>query len=217
MFQFAAVRSKNGMSGFSPLIEFEFPTRSGASSTEGGPTLISTGGIYELPGLEVALAMELNAHVVKATYVVTLGTTSAAVDRFSSSTKNTYTGKAFAQVGLRGEQSRVAFRTAAANSKGEAAATSIAANFGAKSAPAKDGDVVVTLAESLAGGTDFFAVNEPETKTGGLLGGLISGFGTGADAQFIYTASVSDPAAYRAEVVGMVKAAQGSMLALVKR
>jgi hypothetical protein len=29
MFQFAAVRSKNGMSGFSPLIEFEFPTRSG--------------------------------------------------------------------------------------------------------------------------------------------------------------------------------------------
>jgi hypothetical protein len=29
MFQFAAVRSKSGMSGFSPLIEFEFPTRSG--------------------------------------------------------------------------------------------------------------------------------------------------------------------------------------------
>ena len=28
MFQFAAVRSKNGMSGFSPLIEFEIPTRS---------------------------------------------------------------------------------------------------------------------------------------------------------------------------------------------
>ena len=29
MVQFAAVRSKNGMSGFSPIIEFEFPTRSG--------------------------------------------------------------------------------------------------------------------------------------------------------------------------------------------
>lgn len=28
MFQFAAVKSKNGMSGFSPLIEFEIPTRS---------------------------------------------------------------------------------------------------------------------------------------------------------------------------------------------
>ena len=32
MFQFAAVRSKNGMSGFSPIIEFEFPTRSGGGS-----------------------------------------------------------------------------------------------------------------------------------------------------------------------------------------
>lgn len=29
MFQFAALRSKNGMSGFSPLIEFEIPTKSG--------------------------------------------------------------------------------------------------------------------------------------------------------------------------------------------
>ena len=29
MFQFAAVRSENGMSGFSPIIEFEFPTHPG--------------------------------------------------------------------------------------------------------------------------------------------------------------------------------------------
>jgi len=29
MFQFAALRSKDGMSGFSPLIEFEFPTKPG--------------------------------------------------------------------------------------------------------------------------------------------------------------------------------------------
>lgn len=31
MFQFAAVRSKDGMSGFSPIIEFEIPTKKGAS------------------------------------------------------------------------------------------------------------------------------------------------------------------------------------------
>lgn len=31
MFQFAAVVSEDGMTGFAPLIEFEFPTRSGAS------------------------------------------------------------------------------------------------------------------------------------------------------------------------------------------
>ena len=31
MFQFAAYVSKDGMSGFAPIIEFEFPTHSGAS------------------------------------------------------------------------------------------------------------------------------------------------------------------------------------------
>ena len=31
MFQFAAIRSKDGMSGFSPIIEFEIPTKKGAS------------------------------------------------------------------------------------------------------------------------------------------------------------------------------------------
>lgn len=30
MFQFAAIKSKNGMNGFAPIIEFEFPTHSGA-------------------------------------------------------------------------------------------------------------------------------------------------------------------------------------------
>lgn len=31
MFQFAAIKSKDGMSGFSPIIEFEIPTKKGAS------------------------------------------------------------------------------------------------------------------------------------------------------------------------------------------
>lgn len=34
MFQFAVVRSKDGMSGFAPLIEFEVPTKSGVSRVE---------------------------------------------------------------------------------------------------------------------------------------------------------------------------------------
>lgn len=34
MFQFAAIRSKNGMSGFSPIIEFEVPTHKGVRSIE---------------------------------------------------------------------------------------------------------------------------------------------------------------------------------------
>lgn len=143
------------------------------------------------------------------------GSTSAAVDRFSSTSHNAYTGKAFAQVGLRAEQTRIAFRTAAAGSKGESVNTY---SFGDKSPPSKDGNVMVTLAESLAGGTGFFTVREPETKKpggllGGLVDGLVGGFESGADLQFIFTASIS----YRAETVGMMKMAQRDMLGLVKQ
>ena len=51
--------------------------------------------------------------------------------------------------------------------------------------------MVVTLVESLSGGTDFLSILEPETKkpaglvgglAAGLMGGLLGGMGTGADA-----------------------------------
>ncbi|MEI6736953.1 MAG: hypothetical protein WCL29_00575 [Pseudomonadota bacterium] len=190
----------------------------GKSSTEGGPSNISTGEIYELPGLEVAIAKELNANIVKATYVVTLGSTKAGVDRFSSTSHNIHSGSAFAQVGLLAGQSRIAFRTPAASSKGESAPGGYTSNFGNNASPAKDGDVVVCLAEPILGGTDFFSVTAPETKKPSLLGGLLGGgFGTGADVQFTYIATVSDASAYRAEVVGMVKVAQRDMLTMVKQ
>lgn len=189
----------------------------GKSSTEGGPSVISIGEIYGLPGLEVELAKELNANLVKATYVVTLGSAKAAVDRFSSTTHNTYTGSAFAQVGLRAGQTRIAFRTPSASEKGESAPGGYTANFGNSASPAKDGNVVVSLGEPLLGGTDFFAVTEPGVKKPTLLGGLLgAGFGNGADVQFTFIASVADAPAYRAEVVGMAKLAQQGMLALVK-
>ncbi len=189
----------------------------GKSATEGGPSVISIGKIYGLPGLEVELAKELNANVVKATYVVTLGSAEAAVDRFSSTSHNSYTGSAFAQAGLRAGQTRIAFRTPTARKKGESAPGGYTANFGKNASPAKDGNVVVSLGEPLLGGTDFFTVNKPDTKKSSLLGSLMGSGGNGADAQFIFTASVSDAAAYRAEVVGMATVAQQSMLAQVKR
>ncbi len=188
------------------------------SSTEGGPSGIGIGEIYGLPGLEVELAKELNANLVKATYVVTLGPTKAAVDRFSSTSHNTYTGSAFAQVGLRAGQTRIAFRTPSASAKGESAPGGYAANFGNSASPAKDGDVVASLGEPLLGGTDFFTVTEPDIKKPALLSGLLGGgSGNGADVQFTFIASVSDAVAYRAEVVGMAKLAQQGMLALVKQ
>jgi hypothetical protein len=186
----------------------------GKSSTEGGPSSTSVAKTWDLPGLEVALAQELNANLVKATYVVTMGSTKAAVDRFSSTHHNTYTGSAFVQVGLRPDQTRIAFRTPAANPKGESAPGGYKANFGTNSPPAKDGDVVVSLTAPLLGGTDFFALEGGEKK-----GGMAKMLGVrpGADAQFVYTASISDAAAYREEVVGMVKVAQRDMLGLVKQ
>jgi hypothetical protein len=165
----------------------------------------------------VELAKELNANLVKATVVVTLGSAKAAVDRFSSTTHNRYDGKAFAQVGLRKGQTRIAFRTPQANAKGESAPGGYSANFGNNAGPAKDGNVVVSLVEPLLGGTDFFAVTEPDVKTPSLLGSLLGGsFGNGADVQFTFIASVSDAAAYQEEVLAMVKLAQEGMLALVK-
>lgn len=189
------------------------------SSTEGGPSNISTGETYALPGLEVDLAKELNANLVKATYVVTLGSTKASVDRFSSTARNNYTGSAFAQVGLLAGQSRIAFRTPTADAKGESAPGGYTTNFGNNASPAKDGNVVLTFSESLAGGTDFFAIATPEAKSKpALLGSFLgAGPGTGADAQFTFTATISDPAAYRTEVLSMVTAAQRSMLTLVKQ
>ena len=46
MFQFAAIRSKDGMSGFSPIIEFEIPTKKGASRIN---TLVGFSTAYVRP------------------------------------------------------------------------------------------------------------------------------------------------------------------------
>jgi hypothetical protein len=189
------------------------------SSTEGGPSSITIAEIYALPGLEVNLAKELNANLVKATYVVTLGSTKAAVDRFASTTQNHYSASAYAQVGLMAGQSRIAFRTPTANTKGESPPGGYASNFGNNASPAKDGNVVVTFSESLAGGTDFLAMGASDMKAKPKLLGTLLGAnsGTGADAQAVFTAVISDPAAYHADVLAMVKLAQRDMLSLLKQ
>lgn len=213
------------------------------SSTEGGPSNISTGEIYGLPALEVALAKELGAHVVKATYVVTLGSTKASAtqsfkpgdqqivytvgpqfktreqrDKEADKIISTYKANAYAQVGVLAGQSRIAFRTASASAKGESAPGGYSANFGNSASPAKDGNVVVALSESLVGGTECFYVEAPVQKERGLMGALLGGTmgGTGADVQFVFTTSIADATAYHAEVLGMLKMAQKDMLGLLQ-
>ncbi len=171
------------------------------SSTEGGPSMTSIATIYQLPGLEVALAKELNAHVVKATYLVTLGKTTAGISgRFTDF--NTHAGEAFVQVGIRADQSRIAFRTPNGNAKWQSIAR-------VKVAPAKDGDVVITLAQPLRGGSGFF--NVQSTNLGK------TSFSGGADMKFFFTVTIANAKAYQAEVTGLIKAAQKDLLALVKQ
>jgi hypothetical protein len=118
-----------------------------------------------------------NAHLVKATYWVTLGSATASVDRFSGTSHLKQPGTAFARVGLMAAQSRTAFRSPSANTKSESAPGGYASNLGTKA---------------------------KRSLFGALLEGSLV---TGADSQFTFTGSITNPGAYRAEVVGLVKAA----------
>lgn len=177
----------------------------GKPATPGGFSLMKAGTFYQLPGMEVALAKSLNAHVVKAFYVVNIGHTAAGHSRtLGSRVTTTATANAFAQLGLLPDQTRIAFRAPNGNAKWQKVSMT-------KSAPAKDGDVVVHLAEPMLGSTDFFDVNgDGGHERGGWL--LASG-----DFKFSYVASLNDPAAYQAEVQAMISSATRSMVALVKQ
>jgi len=179
----------------------------GKSVTPGGPSVTSIGTIWKVPGLEVQMAKDLNAHVVKAFYVVTVGRASASRQRDriatgpSSPGRESGQGSAQAEVGLLADQTRIAFRTPNGNNKWQKVTFS-------KPAPAKDGDVVVRLAESLGGSSDVFAMTSSSS-----LGGL---FNPGADFQFRFVATLTEPARYRAEVQSMIGSANSAMTALVR-
>ncbi len=179
----------------------------GKSTTPGGPSVITIGSTWKLPGLEVQMAKELNAHVVKAFYVVTLGQATASRRRErlntgpSSPGRESGEGTAEAEVGLLADQTRIAFRTPDGNNKWQKVPVT-------RPAPAKDGDVVVRLAQSLAGSSDDFSMTSSSS-----LGGL---FNPGADFQFSFVARLDNPTAYRAEVQSMIGAANSAMTALLK-
>jgi hypothetical protein len=180
----------------------------GKSVTPGGPSLTSIQSTWKVPALEVQMARALNAHVVKAFYVVTLGQATASRKRDRIATgpespgQSSGQGSALAEVGLLADQTRIAFRTPDGNPKWQKVPVT-------RASPAKDGDVVVRLAPSLAGSTDLFSMTSSSR-----LGGL---FNPGADFQFSFVATLTDPAAYRAEVQAMIGGANSAMTALVKR
>ncbi len=214
---------------------FQYPTTSylawisgfgGKSVTPGGPSIMSLGNAWKVPGLEVALAKELNAHVVKAYYVVSLGKAEAKRSTSFSSSEHsgfftvggdlymgnyrtldrTVTGKgrAFAQVGLLADQSHIAFRTPNGNAKWQKVTAM-------KVVPPKDGDVVVRISDPVIGSTDNFDIAESKfEKAGGFFSGQQRG-----DINLAFDATISNPDAYGKEVTGMIDAANKAMIALV--
>ena len=200
----------------------------GKSETANGLSIMKQANAWKVPGLEVALAKELDANVVKAYYVVSLGKAEAKRSTSFSTSQHsglfTYrgelysgnyttldrtvngTGKAFAQVGLVADQSHIAFRTPAGNAKWQKVAMT-------KVVPPKDGDVVVRLAEPIEGGTDFFAVREGDIARAG---GLMFSAQKRGDINVGFTARITDEGAYGKEVTGMIDAANKAMVALVK-
>ena len=199
----------------------------GNSTTPGGMSIGKTSNAWKVPGMEVALAKELNAHVVKATYVISLGKAEARRStNFSTSQHSgfftyqgtlyqgnyttldrtvTGTGRAMAQVGLVADQSHIAFRAPNGNAKWQKVSmTSIP--------PAKDGDVVVRVTQPIIGSTDFFNLPEGEI---GRTGGLFSAQKRG-DINVGFNATIADEPGYGREVTGMLVAANKAMIEMVK-
>jgi len=216
LFQYPSTTYLGWMNGFG-----------GKSQTPGGPSIMTQGNAWKVPGLEVALAKELNAHVVKAYYVVSLGkaeakrstsftvTPKAGLFTYNGSVYQgfynervrtvTGSGNAFAQVGLVADQSHIAFRTPTGNAKWQKVSMM-------KVVPPKDGDVVLRLASPVMGGTDWFSISEGDIDRAG---GLFSAQKR-ADLNIGFIATINDELGYGAEVTGMIDSANQAMLALVQ-
>jgi hypothetical protein len=177
----------------------------GKPATPGGYSLMTAATYWKLPGLEVQMAKSLNAHVVKAFYIVTLGQTSVKSSASSIGSRESGEGSTVvvAQSGLLPDQTRISFRSPTGNAKWQKVAFN-------RPAPAKDGDVVVHLAEPMLGSKSLFAVDTSGRQRGMLLYGV-------GDFKFTSTATITNPAAYRAEMDTMIATATRSMVATLRR
>ncbi|MFO1390522.1 hypothetical protein [Cellvibrio sp.] len=172
----------------------------GGSSTEGGPKFSLGVGAWKVPDLETKLAKELNAHVLKANFVLTLGKLDLSVahdysvegDQYqgtnSTTTTETTSGTASAGLGVQEWQSRIAFRTADGKSQKP--------GKNDKGQSAKDGDVVVTIDKPVAAISNFFSLaNGKELEA---------------------VVSITDAALFSKVAVNLIATEQKKMLDLVK-
>lgn len=192
------------------------------SATAGGPSGKMQADAWKIPGIEVALAKELNANVVKAYYVVTLGSTTARKEVNFTSTKVDVIGlfgvteqtrdvkqvvgtsTSFAQLGLLADQTHIAFRTPSGNAKFQRVSMG-------KPVPPKDGDVVLRIAEPIYGGTDWFTLQQEEWKRAG---GFFSAQKRG-DINLLTVVRINNAPGYAMDTLRMAWLANASMLKLV--
>ncbi len=180
------------------------------STTPNGPSAMSLQNTWNLPKLEVQLAKDLNAHVVKAQYVVTLGRAAAKRDHmitqtyYEKTTNYSAEGTAYAEPGLLPGQTHISFRTPTGNAKWQKGTLT-------KVTPPKDGDVSVHLLQPMGGRTDLFTLtSESDRKDKFLSVG-------GPQFKFLFRAQLINPKGYADEVGNLIAAANGYMLPLVKQ
>ena len=178
---------------------------SGGSSTDGGPKFTLASSAWKGPDLEAKMAQELNAAVVKANYIVTLGRVDLSVshdyvwaekgadalgrDTSTNTVTTTTSGTASAALGLRGGQSRLAFRLAGGKSQ-----------KAAKGEPyqlPRDGDVVLTIDRAVPGLAGYF-----DLQPGGKLE---------------MVATLRDKERFATDSAAMIGTEQKKMLDLVRR
>lgn len=198
----------------------------GKSVTPGGPSIMLAGNAWKVPGLEVALAKELNANVVKAHYVVTLGKTSVkrtvdyvtvieGVDDIKGPSMGPVgtvgmgkrvggTAENHAQAALVPDQTHISFRSPNGNAKWQKVA--------AKIVPPKDGDVVVRITDPVIGGTDWYSIERGEWERAG---GLVFSAQKRADSNTLFLINLTDGQGYGQDLVRMMWLANSAMLGLV--
>lgn len=175
-------------------------------------------------GQEVELARALNAHVLKAWYLVGFGNATASTDWDAVNTPHfqaTATSRtgARAQMYIRDEQTRIALRTP----DGDKAYARESKRISALSGGYRpwDGDVVLRLDETLPGEADFLAeggVQKAEETKGGFLGMLGSAAKSlsGTTADNSYETRV-DPQRFADAAAAMVGQLQPLLVARIKR
>lgn len=156
--------------------------------------------VYYVPGFEIDLAKSLDAVVVKAWQFVNFTQLAAGVKQegFSGGTSVHFDATAKSAVRLREGKTRLSFRLPTSTQRTRNTPALL---------EAKDGDVVIALAKPLLIGTQYYSFADT-----GETGGQKIRAGLGGTQHFDFSATLSDPAVYKADVTQGMGGILGGLL-----